>query len=116
MENQPQTRTEAQTAAYVVDALDRAQKAFDATVAVDTSKDEQKNAIWSYIHHVSIAVLHECFAHVMPDRAQQAVEWLESALEDDTAAQWVYEARQALGRGERVPFPFDETVRAGVSQ
>lgn len=106
----------ATTAPYVTDALDRAQMAFEATVSLDTPKAEQKNAIWSYIHHVSIAVLHECFAHVLPDRARQAEEWLEGALEDDTAAQWVYEARQAIARGGRVPLPFDETQRLEVSE
>lgn len=105
-----------QTAPYVIDALDRAQMAFEATVSLDTPKAEQKNAIWSYIHHVSIALLHECLAHALPEVARHAVAWLESALEDDTAAQWVYEARQAIARGERVPLPFDETQTLGVSE
>lgn len=114
MENQPATQTEAQTAAYVINALDRSQKAFEVTVNPDAIAAVRLNAGWAYAHYISVAVLHECFAHVMPDRARQAVEWLEGALEDDTAAQWVHEARAALARGERVPLPFDETERSGV--
>lgn len=106
----PQNATsEAETAPYVTDALDRAQMAFEATVNPDTPMAEQKNAIWSYIYHVSVALMHECLTRIVPSHADQVAQWLEGALEDDTAAQWVHEARQAIARGERVPLPFDET-------
>jgi hypothetical protein len=104
------------TAPYVTDALDRAQRAFDATVNLNTPQDERHNAICSYIHHVSVALMHECLTRIVPSHADQIAQWLEEALEDDTAAQWVYEARQAIARGERVPLPFDETQTLEVSE
>jgi hypothetical protein len=95
------------TAEYVKDALDRAQRAFEASVNPATPKAEQKDAVWSYIHHVSVALWCESFAQVLPGSAALVVEWLEGALEDDTAAQWVHEARTAVAEGRVIPLPQD---------
>lgn len=62
------------TDSYVTTALEKAQLAFEATVDPDTSKAERVNAIWSYIHHVSIAVWHEALAQVLPGSAALARE------------------------------------------
>ena len=97
------------TASYVTDALDRAQLAFNAALDPRVPDVRRRYACLAYAHHVSVAVLHEAFAHELPDRARHAVRWLETALEEDLAAEWVHEARGAIARGERVPLPFDKT-------
>lgn len=92
------------TAQFVIDALNRAQRAFETSTDPHAQRHEFRNAMWSYVHHVTAAVLYECVED--PGRAAAAVEWLEGALEDDTAAQWVHGARAAIASGERPSLPF----------
>lgn len=91
---------------YVADSLDRAQKAFEASVNPGTPEATRKDAVWSYLHHVTAAVLCEALQQHAPSQAAEAVEWLGCALEDDTAAQWVHEARTAIANGERITLPW----------
>jgi hypothetical protein len=101
------------TSEYVIDALNRAGLAFAAFIAPATPVDRRRIASYSYMHHVTAALLHECIAD--PARASAAVRWLEGALEDDTAAQWVHEARVAVAEGRPIPLPYDE-IAGEVSQ
>lgn len=91
------------SAAFIDDALGRAQANWAAMLDLDLPKHDQRMSQAWFIHHTTIVILLENLRRLDPDLADRLVPWAlgpDGIFTDSYAGELAYEWRQQLTAGE----------------